>query len=240
MFILVRRANLRRGFCLLAAALLLLTALGLHTRGRAFPVVAEPVYHGDPDVKTIALTCNVFWGEEYVGPMLEILTEKEVRMTFFIGGTWAEKFPEYVREIQWRGHEIGSHGYSHPHPDKISREANAREIIKAQEILLGITGEKPVLFAPPYGERGTAVLQAADDLGYYTILWSIDTVDWQRPEPEVISKRVMSKAHNGGIILMHPTAPTVQALPGIIDVLRQQGYRLVTVGEMLKIMKKEN
>jgi len=197
------------------------------------PTVAEPLYHGDDGVKAIALTCNVFWGEEYIGPMLEILTEKDVRVTFFIGGTWAEKFPELVGEMQSRGHEIGSHGYSHPHPDRISREANHRDITKAQDILEQITGKKPVLYAPPYGERGTVVLKVAEELGYQTILWSIDTIDWQRPGPQIIRDRVSGKAHNGGIVLMHPTAPTVEALPGIINDLRSQGYELITVGEMV-------
>ncbi len=196
-------------------------------------MVAEPVYRGDPEGKLIALTCNVFWGEEYIGRMLDILQEKDVKVTFFIGGGWAEKFPQLVREVYQRGHEIGNHSYSHPHPDEISREANAREIARAEEVIKGITGEKPVFFAPPYGERGLAVLAAAEEMGYRTILWSIDTVDWRRPEPGTITARVLHKAHNGAIVLMHPTAPTVHALPDIIDGLRAQGYRLVTLGEML-------
>ncbi len=203
------------------------------------PVVAEPVYHGDPDSNSIALTCNVFWGEEYLHPMMEILAEKEVRVTFFIGGSWAEKFPELVKEIYRRGHEVGTHGYSHPHPDSITKESNVRDISRGQDVIHKITGYKPALYAPPYGERGPAVLQAAEELGCRTILWSIDTVDWKRPAPEVIQERVIGKAHNGGIVLMHPTGPTVKALPGIIDGLRKKGYRLVTVGEMLKAMDRK-
>jgi len=198
------------------------------------PVVAEPVYHGDPDNNSIALTCNVFWGEEYLYPMLEILAEKEVRVTFFIGGSWAEKFPELVKEIYQRGHEVGTHGYSHPHPDNITKEAYVQDISRGQDVIHEITGNKPTLYAPPYGERGPAVLQAAEELGCRTILWSIDTVDWKRPAPEVIQERVIGKAHNGGIVLMHPTDTTVKALQVIIDCLHDRGYRLVTVGEMLK------
>lgn len=214
--------------------LLLVTAVACRYAGeRVLSALAEPIYHGSREDRTMALTCNVFWGEEYIGPMLEILTKKETRITFFIGGTWAEKFPALVREIKEKGHEIGTHGYSHPHPDGLSREDNRRDIARAREIITEITGESPVLYAPPYGERGNAVLQAAEDLGCRTILWSIDTIDWQRPAPSVIHERVTGKAHNGGIVLMHPTAPTVEALPGIIDELRRQGYELVTVGEML-------
>lgn len=201
---------------------------------KATPAISEPIYQGNEENKAIALTCNVFWGEEHIGRMLEVLAEKEVKATFFIGGTWAEKYPELVKKISDQGHEIGSHGYSHPHPDQLTCEANKKDIAKAENIIQQITGEKPILYAPPYGERGSVVLQAAEEMGYRTILWSIDTIDWQRPAPEVIKNRILSKVHNGGIVLMHPTAPTANALPVIIEELKGRGYRLITVGEMLQ------
>jgi len=196
--------------------------------------VMEPIYQGDQNVKAMALTCNVFWGEEYIDQMLEILQKENVKVTFYIGGTWAEKFPQLVKKIAEQGHEIGSHGYSHPHPDNISLQENMQDISKAEKIIFDITGKKPHLYAPPYGERGPAVLEAAEELGYRTVLWSIDTIDWQRPAPEVISERVLNKMANGAIVLMHPTAPTVNALPGIIKSLKEQGYQLTTVGELLE------
>lgn len=196
--------------------------------------LADPIYQGSQDKKVMTLTCNVFWGEEYLGSMLQTLKNKKVKVTFFIGGSWAEKNPELVKKMYRDGHEIGSHGYAHPHPDQLSIEGNKNDIVKAEKIIQSITGIKPKLFAPPYGERGPAVLTAAEELGYQTILWSIDTIDWQRPGPEVVKSRVVSKAHNGAIVLMHPTAPTAQALPFIIDNLTDQGYRLVTVGELLE------
>ncbi|MCL2337864.1 MAG: polysaccharide deacetylase family protein [Firmicutes bacterium] len=233
-FILLRRNNLRKLFIFMIICVFLLLLLIVRLGDRNVPATAEPLYHGNESKKEIALSCNVFGGEEYIGPMLEILTEKQVKMTFFIGGTWAKKFPELVKKIQSQGHEIGSHGYAHPHPDRISRSANYNDIIKAERILKDITGQKPVLYAPPYGERGGVVLQVANELGYRTILWSIDTIDWQGPSPQVIKERVLNKAHNGGIVLMHPTASTVAALPGIIDTLQERGYKLVPVGAMAR------
>ncbi|MCL6635355.1 MAG: polysaccharide deacetylase family protein [Peptococcaceae bacterium] len=200
---------------------------------------AAPVYHGSAREKKIALTFNVVWGEEYIPQILESLNEYSVPATFFIGGQWAESFPGLVRDIAGAGHELGSHGYSHPHPDRISLQANIEEIRKTEEILIRIAGKKPDLFAPPYGERGEAVLRAAEEAGYTTILWSIDTIDWQRPEPGVIVRRVTAKACNGAIVLMHPTAPTAQALPQIIRELKGQGYELVKVSTLLEGMKKE-
>lgn len=98
------------------------------------------------------------------------------------------------------------------------------------------------MFAPPYGERGPTVLQAAEEAGYHTILWTADTIDWQRPAPEVIVRRVLDKAENGSIVLMHPTEPTVKALPDMIKGLKEKGYQLVTVSDMLKYIedKKED
>ncbi|WP_243113695.1 polysaccharide deacetylase family protein [Desulfofundulus salinus] len=202
---------------------------------QALPAVQpQPIYQGSSREKEIALTVNVFWGEEYLPQMLDILEKEKVQATFFIGGQWAEQFPGLTRKIHQKGHEIGSHGYAHPHPDQLSVSGNLQDIRRAEEVLVKITGERPKLFAPPYGEHGPAVLQAAWEAGYRTILWSVDTVDWQRPEPQVISSRVLEKAHNGAIVLMHPTAPTVEALPVIIKELKARGYRLITVSHLLR------
>lgn len=200
----------------------------------AVPTVAQPVYSGGTDKKEIALTFNVFWGEEYIPGILDILKENGVRATFFLGGTWTEDYSLLAREIADSGQEIESHGYSHPHVDHLSEEANLREIKRAEEIIVRYTGKRPTFFAPPYGERGPSVLRAAERAGYRTVLWSTDTIDWQLPDPSVIVRRVMQGAGPGGIILMHPTAPTLHALPTIIANLKRQGYRLVDLNTLLE------
>ena len=90
------------------------------------------------------------------------------------------------------------------------------------------------MFAPPYGEVDRRVVAAADALGYRTIMWTIDTIDWQEPSVETTIARVMNKAQNGGIVLMHPKVKTVRALPAIIEGLRQKGFKLLPVGELLQ------
>lgn len=196
-----------------------------------------PVYQGSGKEKKVALTFNVVWGEEYIPQILEVIKGNDVPATFFIGGQWAEDFPNLTKQIAQEGHEIGNHGYSHPHPDNISRSANLEEIKKTETAVENSCGIRTNLFAPPYGERGDAVLKAAEDAGYHTILWSIDTIDWQRPDPSVIVKRVVEKAHNGAIVLMHPTAPTVHALPIIIVELKKEGYEIVRVTTLLEGLK---
>jgi probable sporulation protein (polysaccharide deacetylase family) len=199
-----------------------------------------PVYQGSQLEKKAALTFNVVWGEEYVPQILDTLKTNKVTATFFIGGQWAEDFPALAGQIAQDGHEIGNHGYSHPHPDRLSRSANIDEIKKTDEVLFRLTGVKPTLFAPPYGERGDVVLKAAGEAGYRTILWSIDTIDWQRPDPSIIIRRVTEKLHNGAIVLMHPTAPTVHALPQMIQELKKEGYEMVSVSTLLKGLQKED
>ena len=197
------------------------------------PTVAEPVYSGSADKKEIALTFNVFWGEEYIPGILDILKENGVQATFFLGGTWTEQYPLLARQIADSGQEIESHVYSHPHADRLSEEGNLTEIKRAEEVIEKYTGKKPTFFAPPYGERGPAVLLAAERAGYRTVLWSTDTIDWQLPDSSVIVRRVLQGAGPGCIVLMHPTAPTLHALPTVIAELRRQGYRLVDLDTLL-------
>ncbi|SEO79727.1 probable sporulation protein, polysaccharide deacetylase family [Propionispora vibrioides] len=195
---------------------------------------AEAIFHGDEQQPKVAFACNVFWGEEFLPDMLKTLDDNQIKITFFIGGSWAKRFPDTLADIGKRGHELGNHTYSHPHPNSLSKEKNQEEITRAENLVKEITGIKTTLYAPPYGEYNDMVLQAASELGYRNILWSIDTVDWKRPAPEIITARVVKKIHNGAIILMHPTAPTAAALPTLIKELKERGYTITTVSDILK------
>lgn len=218
------------------AAITLLVGYGLLKDNLALPTSKpyDPIRQGFTKDKQIALTVNVVWGEEYLPQMLEIMRQNEVKATFYVGGQFAEKFPKLVKAIAKDGHEIGNHGYSHPHPNAISREKNLEEITKTQDIIYKLTKVKTKLFAPPYGEYNDAVLQVAHDAKHQTVLWSIDTVDWKRPAPEIIVNRVIKRLHNGAIVLMHPTEPTVKALPKLIKDLKSEGYKFSTVSKIIK------
>jgi len=217
------------------ALALLFFMVGMMFGGGAETVVQnQPIYQGSSRHKEIALTVNVFWGEEYIPQMLDTLKQNNIKATFFLGGTWVKKYPELASRIAAEGHEIGSHGYSHPHPDQLSKFENLREIQKSEDVIYKATGIRPRLFAPPYGERGPSVLRAADEASYTTVLWSVDTIDWQLPQPQIIVQRVVEHTHNGAIVLMHPTAPTVKALPEIIQRLKRDGYQLVNVSKIIE------
>lgn len=194
-----------------------------------------PYYHGDPNNPMMSLTINVDWGEEFIPKMLQILKEKNVHATFFVTGRWASKFPQLIKEIHQAGHQIGNHGYSHAHPNQLSQSQLVEHIKKNEEIIFQIIGIKTNIYAPPYGEYNKQVVKTADEMGYKLIMWSADTIDWQRPTPDVIISRVNRKAGNGGIVLMHPIKQTTQALPAMIDSLQNKGFQLVTIAELLKL-----
>lgn len=232
-----------RQLILAGVLVLVLVGAGVVTREWLQPEVrvtgeqktlSQPIYQGNKEEQKIALTVNVDWGEEYIPGMLNALDAHQAKATFFITGRWAKKFPELTQEIANRGHEIGNHGFSHPHPDKISVEKNQQEILATEKEIEQITQIKTNLFAPPYGEHGANVLQAADSLNYKVILWTVDTVDWDKGRsPEMIYNKVVEKAENGAIVLMHPTDRTLKALPSMLRALKEKGYQLVTVSEIL-------
>jgi len=203
---------------------------------RAAPTIQDPIYQGKTDQPCVALTINVDWGEDIIPQMLDVLDKKEVKATFFITGRFAKKYPEIVKAIDERQHEIGNHGYSHPHPDRLSVEKNLEEIKKTHEILKEIIKKDIFLFAPPYGERGPNCIKAAQQAGYKTILWTADTIDWQEPAPSVntlVNRVTGQKLTNGTIILMHPKPHTLEALPIIIDVIKTKGYQIQKVSEII-------
>ncbi|MFO7819148.1 MAG: polysaccharide deacetylase family protein [Halanaerobacter sp.] len=190
-------------------------------------------YQGPQDKNEVAFAINVAWGTEYIPEILDILKKEEATATFFLVGNWVEKFPELVVEIKEEGHELGNHGYRHRHPQKLAEEALIALIKKNENLIQETADYKTELFAPPYGEVDQRIVKVAHKVGYKTIMWTVDTIDWQRPEPEVIIKRVVPKAEKGAIILMHPTEPTVKALPAMIKGLEEKGYKLVTISELL-------
>ncbi len=193
----------------------------------------NPVYRVETDRKVMALAVNVAWGDEHLPAMLETLRAHNVKVTFFLDGEWAEKQPELVKLLAGEGHDIANHGFRHVHVAKMG-EADIRDLILQNEDLLGRLGARPSkLFAPPYGECNQTITSAAASLGYTTIMWTIDTIDWKTSEPQKVIDRVTRKMTPGAIVLMHPTVVTNKALPAIVEAARKNGYQFSTVSELL-------
>jgi probable sporulation protein (polysaccharide deacetylase family) len=227
--------NKKKLFVLLLMVLALLVfILALRTISINTMNYYEPIYKGLEEDREVAFACNVVWGEEFLPEMLKIFKENDIKISFFIGGQWAEKNEELLKAIHSEGHELGNHGYKHLYHSKLTPEANKQEIIKTEEAVKRITGVKTELFAPPYGDLNDTVVSSAESLGYKVIMWSVDTIDWNTKDYRKILERVEKKHHNGAIILMHPKKVTIEALPTMINNLRSHGYKITTVSEVLK------
>ena len=191
------------------------------------------IYAGDKNSKNVSLMINVYWGNEELEQMLKILETHNIKTTFFIGGSWAIKNQELLKKIYNLGHEIASHGYSHKEHAKLSYEDNVIEIQKCHNIVKEILGIDMELFAPPGGSYNSKTIKAAKDLGYKTIMWTRDTIDWRDKNTELIYSRAVSKMCGGDLILMHPTICTKDALERIINYAINNNLKLTTVSETL-------
>ena len=217
----------------------LVILLGLLLPARA--VAASPstlVSRATTSDKVVALTFDFGSDAGNLSRILQILADKGVKSTFFATGEAATNNPAAVRSVVTQGHEIGNHSYSHPYFTKLTSAQMADELARASTAIRNATGQAPKpYFRPPYGDYNAAVLQAVGNAGYpHTIMWTIDTVDWQGVSSAAIRTKVVSGATPGSIVLMHVgggATGTPDALPGMIDGLRSAGYRLVTVSELL-------
>ncbi|QNO16472.1 polysaccharide deacetylase family protein [Alkalicella caledoniensis] len=195
-----------------------------------------PIYQGNPIRKQASLVINISWGNEfndYLQEMLDILKDQGVKGNFFLVGKWAEKYPNLVKQIHQEGHILANHGYSDPYMSKISIEEISIEINKTNDLIKEATGYTPIYFSPPYGEKDTRIFEQSTKDSMVNVLWSLDTIDWQRPGIDAMADRILNNMHNGAIILMHNTEQTPAALKKIIIGIKEKGYEIVDLDTML-------
>lgn len=192
------------------------------------------IYKGNPDKPMVSFIINVAWGNEYLSEMLAVLKKHHIKATFFLEGRWVKKNPELAKMITDAGHEAGNHSYTHPNMQNLSSVQIRQEIVKTNEVIEATTGKSIRWMAPPSGSYKNEVVQIAAEEKMGTIMWSVDTIDWQKPAPDVLIHRVMSKIHNGAIILMHPTESTAKSLERLILQIKAKGLQIDTISELLK------
>ncbi|WP_378955701.1 polysaccharide deacetylase family protein [Pelosinus sp. sgz500959] len=186
--------------------------------------------------KVVALTVDDGPHYKTTPQMLAILREKKVKLTLFILGENAKSHPEILAQAVADGHEIANHAYSHQLLSKMSKDDVQKELNQAEKVITAVA-PMPTLFRPPGGAYNHYVLEESAKHGYTTILWSIDPGDWRRPSVESVVDEVMKKIEPGSIVLLHDgqyPLPTPEAIGIIIDRLREQGYSIVTVSELLQ------
>lgn len=192
-----------------------------------------PIYKGNTQSNSVAIMVNVYQGSEHVEAMLDILERYKVTCTFFVGGCWAEKNMDLLKAMSGMA-EIGNHGYLHLDHAKLSYQQNMEEIALCSTLIEKIIGKKCNLFAPPSGSMGTNMLKVCENLNYRVIMWSKDTIDWRDKNEDLVYKRATKDTQSGDMILMHPTAHTVKALPKIIESLQEKNLTLVKVSDIIE------
>ncbi len=167
--------------------------------------------------------------------LIQILMKYHIPATMFLVGTQAERYPYLVKDEVAAGLTIGNHTYHHFSLTKIPPDYIGPELRGCGDVLKQITGKTPTLFRPPGGDYSPDVSRIAAQLGYTTVLWTVDPGDFNKPAASVILARTLSKVSNGTILLFHDGIPqTMEALPLIIDYLKINGYQIVSIDQMLK------
>ena len=193
-----------------------------------------PIYNVQTDTNKVALTMNCAWNADDIDQILKVLKQNNVKITFFLVGEWIDKFPEAVKKIYEDGHEIASHSNTHPHVNNLTYEENIEEIEKSNEKIEKITGQRTQIYRAPYGEYNNTVIQAAQDKGYYTIQWSLDTLDYTGLTGDEMLNRIQDKVKSGDIILTHNgTKHTADSLDMLIKNIKQKGFEIVTVSNLI-------
>ena len=203
----------------------------------AIPVTSRlvPVYRVAREDKTLALTIDAAWSADKTRFILDTLDKYQIKATFFLCGVWVKAYPDMVKEIAARGHEIGNHSMTHPHMNRISAEEIRNEIGSLDDEIEKLTGSRTKLFRAPFGEYNDTVVSTVRDMGYEVVQWNLDTVDWKEGRSaETILNAVLPKLSSGSIILSHNNGYSIETyLPQLIEQAQKDGYRFVTISELL-------
>ncbi|WP_202779651.1 polysaccharide deacetylase family protein [Enterococcus lactis] len=185
----------------------------------------------DTAVKSVAISFDDGPGATTTPQLLRILKEKNVHATFFVLGENTAQHPEIVKQTAEAGHEIGNHTYDHQNLATLSAQSMTEEVTKADTEIKKVTGKTPAFVRPPYGSVtnvGATIIQRP------IIEWSVDSEDWKTRNPDLILQKIQATVYDGAIILFHDIYPeTIRSVPQVIDYLKEQGYRITTVGDLL-------
>jgi peptidoglycan/xylan/chitin deacetylase (PgdA/CDA1 family) len=174
--------------------------------------------------------------------MLEVLSKHQVRATFFMIGQYVRQRPDIVREVAKAGHAIGNHTFTHPLLTFQSKSEIRKQLSDCRDALYDVIGQHCQLFRPPFGGRRPAVLRVARELGLGPVMWSVAGYDWNAPPAATIEQRVTSHVRGGDVILLHDgghkqigadRSQTIQATDHLLKRYRDEGYKFVTIPDMM-------
>lgn len=210
--------------CLAAAA-----ALAIGGYGTAEPAAAIVNENGP----VIALTFDDGPYPKVTGHILNVLEKNGVCATFFVLGSRIEGHEDMLTRMDELGCEIGNHSFSHADLTRLSKADCQRELSDTDAEIRRVTGHEASVVRPPYGYYNKTVMSAA---GRPLILWTVDTNDWRGKAPGEIADYVIQQAKEGSVILMHDQqTQTADAMEMIIPTLIDEGFRFVTVSELIRL-----
>ncbi len=220
-------------------------AAGLLTYGAVEPTngLFGPVLARGPRTRAAYLTFDDGPNPDATPRVLEILADKRVPAAFFLVGNHVRRFPDTARAVAEAGHLIGNHTQSHVKLHLLGPARLAREIGGAHETIVGETGVVPRVFRAPHGYRNPFVFGAIRPYGYRMMGWTFGVWDTARPGAQEIRRRIRRKLRPGSVLLLHDgdgydplgdRRQTAEALPGIIDDVRANGYEFRSLQELLR------
>lgn len=224
------------GFVVLA---LVAVSLFYLSRSRDFQVFGEIVHRVETNDKVIALTFDDGPVPGTTEKIISILAQEQIPATFFLTGREMERYPDGAKKLIAAGHQIGNHSYSHPRMVFMSYQAVANEVAKTNELIRNLGYKNEIVFRPPYGKKLLMLPLYLQRNNITTVIWDIEpeTFSEVSASSEKITEHVVAEAKPGSIILLHVMYPSRQtsmdAVPGIIRELKAQGYRFVTVNDLL-------
>ncbi|ADI26642.1 polysaccharide deacetylase family protein [Geobacillus sp. C56-T3] len=198
------------------------------------------IEHVETPHRLVALTFDDGPNPVYTLNVLEILEKASGKATFFMIGSQMEKHPEVVEAVKAQGHEIGNHTYSHANLTSLTEDEAFREMEWMDVIITEMTGAKPTIFRPPYLDYNATVVSMCNHFGYQMIgALNTDARDWEQPGVDYIVRKSRPHIKNGSILLFHDgfgdRSQTIEAVNILVSELYSQGYKLVTVSELLEL-----
>ena len=231
----LRRSRWLVALGVLAAGTGIAAGLFLVSKAPCFQLIGELACRVETREKLVALTFDDGPTPRGADAVLPILADEGVKATFFVVGQAMERHPAEVRCLVEGGHELGNHSYSHRRMLLMLPSTYASEIARTDALLRQAGEENPTLFRPPYGKRLIGLPLAVGRAGYRTITW--DVGEAPETDPQAYAASIVARVRPGSIVLMHPMFDQAElmrtALPLIVDGLRERGYRMVTVSELL-------
>lgn len=200
---------------------------------------SETIRHVKTSEKVVALTFDDGPSEPYTQQILDVLNKNNVKGTFYILGGNAKEYPKIIKQIMNDGHELGSHSMNHTMMKNRSVDAIYNDLSSVDTILRNLGYQKEITFRAPFGITSDNLRTALAKLNKRQVLFTFLAQDWTKISAQQIHDNVMKQLKPGLIIVLHDGGKrrenTVKATQMLIDSLKQQGYRIVSISELLSL-----